>query len=379
MAINFPDSPTTGQSFTAAGRTWVWDGSTWNNNATSEFGSVQFDATADAVAGIAELAWNEDQETLDLGLDANVTLQIGQEQLLRVKNASGSVAIPKGTFVQFAGAAGDTVTVAPAVTDGSVPHDYMVGITAEQIAADGFGFVTQVGFIEGLNTSAYSLGAILYANSATPGGLTATKPTAPNLKLPIAAVTRVHASTGRILVRMTTGLLLSELHDVQTNGRTAGDVLQWDGTKWVNSPVAVSEVTGLQTALDGKQAIVANVSDTEIGYLDGVTSAIQTQLNAKQDILAAVSTVSGAYTLQVTDTNDLLQANGTFTITVPANTFSTGARVDVANIGSGTITFAGSGLTISSKDAKLTINKQFAAATLFFTSATTALLIGDLA
>jgi hypothetical protein len=53
--------------------------------------------------------------------------------------------------------------------------------------------------------------------------------------------------------------------------------------------------------------------------------------------------------------------------------------VDVANIGSGTITFAGSGLTLQSKDAKVTIDKQYAAATLFFTSSTTALLIGDLA
>jgi hypothetical protein len=33
--------------------------------------------------------------------------------------------------------------------------------------------------------------------------------------------------------------------------------------------------------LSGKQDVVANVSSTEIGYLDGVTSAIQTQLNAK--------------------------------------------------------------------------------------------------
>jgi hypothetical protein len=29
------------------------------------------------------------------------------------------------------------------------------------------------------------------------------------------------------------------------------------------------------------QTIVANVSNTEIGYLDGVTSAIQTQINLK--------------------------------------------------------------------------------------------------
>jgi hypothetical protein len=37
--------------------------------------------------------------------------------------------------------------------------------------------------------------------------------------------------------------------------------------------------SSVQTQLDGKQAVVANVSDTEIGYLDGVTSSIQSQLN----------------------------------------------------------------------------------------------------
>jgi hypothetical protein len=39
--------------------------------------------------------------------------------------------------------------------------------------------------------------------------------------------------------------------------------------------------SAIQTQLNAKQPIVANVSDTEIGYLDGVTSAIQTQINTK--------------------------------------------------------------------------------------------------
>jgi DNA-binding beta-propeller fold protein YncE len=37
--------------------------------------------------------------------------------------------------------------------------------------------------------------------------------------------------------------------------------------------------TSVQAQLDGKQAVVAGVSSTEIGYLDGVTSALQTQLD----------------------------------------------------------------------------------------------------
>lgn len=44
------------------------------------------------------------------------------------------------------------------------------------------------------------------------------------------------------------------------------------------------------------QARVANVSDTEIGYLDGVTSAIQTQINTKQDSSTA-ATLTGSQTL----------------------------------------------------------------------------------
>jgi hypothetical protein len=39
--------------------------------------------------------------------------------------------------------------------------------------------------------------------------------------------------------------------------------------------------SAIQTQLDGKQGTVSGVSDTEIGYLDGVTSGIQTQLDAK--------------------------------------------------------------------------------------------------
>lgn len=94
---------------------------------------------------------------------------------------------------------------------------------------------------------------------------------------------------------------------------------------------------------------------------------------------AIISTKTEAYTLVAGDTNNLIQANGTFTITVPASTIPAGTRVDVVNTGTGVITFAGSGLTIQSKGGKVTIATQYSGATLFFTSTTTALLIGDLA
>ena len=35
MAINFPDSPSVDDTYTAAGRTWVWDGTVWANEGST--------------------------------------------------------------------------------------------------------------------------------------------------------------------------------------------------------------------------------------------------------------------------------------------------------------------------------------------------------
>ena len=56
----------------------------------------------------------------------------------------------------------------------------------------------------------------------------------------------------------------------QVNGEHQG--YRYNGTTW--------EIIGIDLTAD-YQPRVASVSDTEIGYLDGVTSAIQTQLGTK--------------------------------------------------------------------------------------------------
>jgi hypothetical protein len=64
-----------------------------------------------------------------------------------------------------------------------------------------------------------------------------------------------------------------------------------DNTSDANKPIS----TATQNALDLKQDKISGVSDTEIGYLDGVTSAIQTQINAKAP--SASPTFTGTATL----------------------------------------------------------------------------------
>ena len=84
--------------------------------------------------------------------------------------------------------------------------------------------------------------------------------------------------------------------------------------------------SAIQTQIDNKQSVVANVSDTEIGYLNGVTSEIQTQLDGK--ISASIINAAGDLLIGSADdtvvrlaigaNNTVLTSNGTTATWAPA-------------------------------------------------------------
>ena len=176
-----------------------------------------------------------------------------------------------------------------------------------------------------------------------------------------------------------------------SGGGTSGDVtLNVDLTAVTIPASQISDLTATAAELnilDGVTATSAelNILDgvtadaTELNYVDGVTSGIQSQLDDKALLTPAVNAKTAAYTLAVGDRGETITADGTFTLTAPSATFSAGDRVDFVNIGTGVITFAGSGVTVNSKDAALTIASQWAAASILFLSSSTAVLIGDIA
>lgn len=195
---------------------------------TPEHDALSFDLTAGITPVTGQLAWSADEGTVALGKGTiSNYLGAGTEALCR--NASNTIAIPKGTAVMFAGTLGASgrIKVAPMVADGTQPGYVFFGVTAEAIAGSGDGYVSVFGKIKGIDTSAYAEGAILWCNPAVPGGFTATEPHAPNLKLAVAAVLS-SKNNGTIFVRWTTGSRLQDLHDVEANGsKSDGDVLTY--------------------------------------------------------------------------------------------------------------------------------------------------------
>jgi hypothetical protein len=149
------------------------------------------------------LHWNDTDQTLNLGMEYGVVQQIGQETYARVGNTTGST-IPNGTVVGFAGATANALLVSPYLADGSESSLYIIGIMTHDLPDSGDkGYCCTWGFVRDVDTSAFTAGDILYAHPTTAGALTATKPTAPNNVIPVAACIISDATNGVLFVRPT--------------------------------------------------------------------------------------------------------------------------------------------------------------------------------
>lgn len=163
--------------------------------------TLVFDASQDVTPAQGEIAWNANEDTLNIGHANGVVQQVGLEQYMRVENLTGST-IANGSVVGFVGVNGE-IHVSKYTADGAANELYMVGVVTEDILNNGIGFATTYGKVRGLDTSAFTKGDILYADTATAGGLTNTRPTAPNVVIPVAVVLSVSATDGEILVKPT--------------------------------------------------------------------------------------------------------------------------------------------------------------------------------
>ena len=222
---------------------------------------------------VGTVAW-DGGTTLGVQMTTNVLGRVNESGYYYIK---ASAAITKGDVVMFTGAVGASgvPTGAPAtgVTDGS----YIMGIAAESMALNAFGLVQYQGTLRGVNTSAYVDGDILWYNPAVTGGLTKTKPSAPNVKVQMAAVISA-SNNGTMLIRVSAGSVLGGTDsNVQFGTLANNDLIQYDSTAqyWKNvSPASVIAGAGGAPVTKTADFTVANGDTWLINNKSGSTCTV---------------------------------------------------------------------------------------------------------
>lgn len=149
-----------------------------------------FDTTNTTPPGVGELAWNDNDDTLDVGLPGGVTMQVGQEMFMRVK---ASANITNGQLVMATGSDGNSgvINAEPANGTGAVDAMFVIGVATMDIPSGQTGFVTTFGVVRGIDTDGsvvgetWLAGDVLYPHPTIIGRLTKG---AHNLALPVAFV-----------------------------------------------------------------------------------------------------------------------------------------------------------------------------------------------
>jgi hypothetical protein len=156
-----------------------------------------------------------------------------------VKNTTGTT-IPKGSAVYVSGATGDNALISLASATSESTSSKTLGITAESIANDAFGYVIEAGYLTNIDTSSTTAGAAAWLGD-TPGSIVFVNPPAkPSHAVYLGVVVRVQSNNGSILVKVQNGYELNELHDVNAGSPSNGQALVWQSStsQWVNQTVS---------------------------------------------------------------------------------------------------------------------------------------------
>ena len=345
-----------------AGDWLIFNGATWqkidqswaiagaNNNITSMTGItggisspdfIQFDTGATVTNAAGRLYWDSTQQTLTVGLNANIAADIGQTLYAYVTNAE-SVTITKGQPVYMFAASGDRVSVKLAYNTGDATSAKTLGVCAEDIAAGQAGMVLCQGVQDGLNLAAFSPGDTLYLG-ATAGTLTATKPYAPNHLVYIGVVERANAGNGRLYVRVQNGYELDELHNVSAQSPSNGQTLIYNATTSLWTKGNLTAGTGISISNGAGSITVTNSAPDQTVVLTGSGTTTVTGTYPNFTIASADSNVGTVTSVGGTGTVNGISLSGTVTSSGNLTLGGTLSGVSLTTQVSGTLPIANGG------------------------------------
>ena len=261
-----------------------------------QLGNLEFDNTPTNTPTTAgSVYYNDADGTLDLILKGgNVTLQIGQETVIRVVNKTAtSISLLQSDYqaVRITGAQGQRPKVDLAQATNDVLSAETIGLVTETIANNQEGFITTSGLVRGINTTGslqgetWLDGDILYLSPTVAGSITKVKPIAPNHLIIIGYVISAHITQGTIFVKVDNGYELDELHNVKIATPANNSVLAYTLATdiWENktvetalgyTPYNATNPSGYQTASQVQTIADAKVANT---ITNGVTTSAPNQ------------------------------------------------------------------------------------------------------
>jgi hypothetical protein len=243
--------------------------------------NIQFNTSTSTSVAPGQLAWNNSDGTLDLGMKGgNVVQQIGQEIFYEVRNDTGTT-IQNGTALYASGvtAGSGRITAEPFTANGAVREVRFLGMATEDISNGANGFVTHFGYVRGLDTrgnvassiavgdETWAVGDILYAHPTVAGKLTNVRP---KHEISVAIIIVRHQNVGIVFVRPASYGHLDDIHDVSINtgSLATGDLLIYNSGSdlWINTK-----------QLSGSYGLTGSLNATSfIGSLLGTASFAST-------------------------------------------------------------------------------------------------------
>ena len=281
---------------------------------------LDFDTTYNTTLGAGQLGWNGN-DTLGLGMiGGNVIQHIGEDQFFYAK---ATATITKGQVVMFTGAVGASGVPTGAPATGITDGNYIMGIAAENIANNGFGLIQSFGVLRNVNTSGYADGDILWYNPAVAGGLTKTKPVAPNVKAQMAAVINGgSAGGGTILIRINAGSILGGSDsNAEIGSPSNGQIITYDGQDgyWKNTDLTAGTAISIGESATGVLTVTNTAPDQTVSLTGAGTTSISGTypnftITSNDQYDGTVTSVSGTGTVSGLTLSGTVTSSGNLTL-----------------------------------------------------------------
>ena len=226
--------------------------------------------------------------------EADITLQVGQEQYLRVRNNTTGT-ILNGEAVRIIGSQGTQPTIDKAIATNDIDAQ-AIGLATHDIEVGSFGYITTYGVVNNLDTSAFSSGQEIFLSYAISGGLTGVSPVAPNFKLSMGHVLRSHPNVGNILVKPSTPKLgggdVKSLGNFQESGIAFVDLVAGSNAAIISSNTGLSYNSGTNTL---------QVDAGGVRFPDGATQTIAYTGQSSDTSVRTYINISNNTTLTTSD------------------------------------------------------------------------------